>query len=120
MTVRASRSPVAGAFVNVRIRWLTCRLVCQIDGPLMAASATPNRECRSPLHPVLPTVMDRPGPFRRGETLLRMPGDSWVFYRFDYHLATPGVAALARREAIYLDQRFSDHAPLTIDYDFEL
>ncbi len=40
--------------------------------------------------------------------------------RIDYHLATPATAALARREAIYLDQRFSDHAPLTVDYDFKL
>jgi exodeoxyribonuclease-3 len=50
-------------------------------------------------------------------------GQAWaknVGWRIDYHLATPGVAALARRESIYLDQRFSDHAPLTIDYDFEL
>lgn len=36
------------------------------------------------------------------------------------HLATPGLSAKARREVIYLDQRFSDHAPLTIDYDFTL
>ena len=43
-----------------------------------------------------------------------------VGWRLDYHLATPGLAALARREHIYLDQRFSDHAPLTIDYDFTL
>ena len=43
-----------------------------------------------------------------------------VGWRLDYHLATPGLAALARQELIYLDQRFSDHAPLTIDYDFEL
>ena len=41
-------------------------------------------------------------------------------WRLDYHLATPGIAAKARREHIYLDQRFSDHAPLTIDYDFKL
>jgi exodeoxyribonuclease-3 len=50
-------------------------------------------------------------------------GQAWaknVGWRLDYHLATPGLAALARRESIYLDQRFSDHAPLTIDYDFEL
>ena len=50
-------------------------------------------------------------------------GQAWaknVGWRIDYHLATPGVAALARRESIYLDQRFSDHAPLTIDYDFTL
>jgi exodeoxyribonuclease-3 len=38
--------------------------------------------------------------------------------RLDYHLATPGL--LARRESIYLDQRFSDQAPLMIDYDFNL
>ncbi|MBC7942579.1 MAG: exodeoxyribonuclease III [Chitinophagaceae bacterium] len=50
-------------------------------------------------------------------------GQAWaknVGWRLDYHLATPGLAALARRESIYLDQRFSDHAPLTIDYDFKL
>ncbi len=43
-----------------------------------------------------------------------------VGWRLDYHLATPGLAALARKEHIYLDQRFSDHAPLVIDYDFNL
>ena len=50
-------------------------------------------------------------------------GQAWaknVGWRLDYHLATPGIAALARREHIYLDQRFSDHAPLTIDYNFKL
>ena len=38
----------------------------------------------------------------------------------DYHLATPGIAAKASAESIYLAQRFSDHAPLIIDYDFTL
>jgi len=50
-------------------------------------------------------------------------GDSWnknVGWRLDYHLATPGIAAKAKREAIFLEQRFSDHAPLLIDYDFRL
>ena len=50
-------------------------------------------------------------------------GQAWaknVGWRLDYHLATPGVAAKARREHIYLEQRFSDHAPLVIDYDFKL
>ena len=50
-------------------------------------------------------------------------GQAWaknVGWRLDYHLATPGLAALARREHIYLEQRFSDHAPLVIDYDFRL
>jgi exodeoxyribonuclease-3 len=40
-----------------------------------------------------------------------------VGWRLDYHLATPGIAGTARREHIYREQRFSDHAPLTIEYD---
>jgi len=43
-----------------------------------------------------------------------------VGWRLDYHLATPGIAAKAKREQIVLDPRFSDHAPLVIDYDFKL
>ena len=37
-----------------------------------------------------------------------------------YQIATPGIAAKAKKAGIYKDkaQRFSDHAPLTIDYDF--
>ncbi len=46
--------------------------------------------------------------------------DVQVFCASNYHLATPGVAAKTRHEQIYLDQRFSDHAPLIIDYDFKL
>jgi exodeoxyribonuclease-3 len=40
--------------------------------------------------------------------------------RIDYQIATAGLAQLARASAIYKDTRFSDHAPLTIDYDFSL
>jgi exodeoxyribonuclease-3 len=46
-------------------------------------------------------------------------GQAWaknVGWRIDYHLATPGLAATATREAIYRKKRFSDHAPLVIDY----
>ena len=43
-----------------------------------------------------------------------------VGWRLDYHLATPGIASTARREQIYLAQRFSDHAPVIVDYDFKL
>ena len=43
-----------------------------------------------------------------------------VGWRLDYHLATPGFAALARSTSVYKDQRFSDHAPLTVDYDFQI
>ena len=41
-----------------------------------------------------------------------------VGWRIDYHLATPGMAARAKPGSawIYTEQRFSDHAPLTIDY----
>jgi exodeoxyribonuclease-3 len=46
--------------------------------------------------------------------------DNNVGWRIDYQLATPYTAALARSASIYKDQRFSDHAPLTIDYDFAL
>ncbi len=50
-------------------------------------------------------------------------GQAWaknVGWRIDYHLATPGIAARARRADIHLEPRFSDHAPLTVDYDFTL
>ncbi len=43
-----------------------------------------------------------------------------VGWRLDYHIATPALAATARREHIYLAERFSDHAPVIIDYDFRL
>ena len=40
-----------------------------------------------------------------------------VGWRLDYHLATPAMAALARSAHIYKDEKFSDHAPLSIDYE---
>ena len=43
-----------------------------------------------------------------------------VGWRLDYHLATPALAAQARTEAIYKGEKFSDHAPITIEYDFTL
>lgn len=46
-------------------------------------------------------------------------GQAWaknVGWRIDYHLATPAVAQQAHRAAIHKASRFSDHAPLTIDY----
>jgi exodeoxyribonuclease-3 len=50
-------------------------------------------------------------------------GQAWaknVGWRIDYQLATPGIAAKARSAAIYKAKRFSDHAPLTVDYDYDL
>jgi exodeoxyribonuclease III len=43
-----------------------------------------------------------------------------VGWRLDYHLATPALAAKAKVATIYTDQKFSDHAPLVIDYGFTL
>jgi exodeoxyribonuclease III len=43
-----------------------------------------------------------------------------VGWRIDYHLATPGMAALARSAKVFKDQRFSDHAPLTVEYELKL
>lgn len=48
-------------------------------------------------------------------------GQAWaknVGWRLDYQLATPGIAAAARAASVFKEQRFSDHAPLTIDYDY--
>ncbi len=42
-----------------------------------------------------------------------------VGWRIDYQIATPGIAKKAVKERIYKDKKFSDHAPLIIDYDFE-
>jgi len=50
-------------------------------------------------------------------------GQAWaknVGWRIDYQIATPSVAKAAQRESIYLKKRFSDHAPLTIDYRWKL
>ncbi|HXZ49956.1 MAG TPA: exodeoxyribonuclease III [Usitatibacter sp.] len=43
-----------------------------------------------------------------------------VGWRIDYQIATPGIAALARSTDIYVGKRFSDHAPLTVDYGYEI
>jgi exodeoxyribonuclease III len=48
-------------------------------------------------------------------------GQAWaknVGWRIDYQVATPGLAATAKRVRIYKEQRFSDHAPLIVDYEW--
>ena len=50
-------------------------------------------------------------------------GQAWaknVGWRLDYQLATPSLAALARQSTVFKAQRFSDHSPLTIDYEYAL
>ena len=46
-------------------------------------------------------------------------GQAWaknVGWRIDYQIATPGIAATATSSRVYKDERFSDHAPLIVDY----
>ena len=40
-------------------------------------------------------------------------------WRIDYQLITPNLTSTVRRASIYTAQRFSDHAPVTIDYAFD-
>ena len=50
-------------------------------------------------------------------------GQAWaknVGWRIDYQIATPGIAATARAASVYKEARFSDHAPLIIDYDWPI
>ena len=42
----------------------------------------------------------------------------WVFCTSIYHLATPALAASARTVDIYKNEKFSDHTPITIGYDW--
>ncbi len=47
-------------------------------------------------------------------------GQAWaknVGWRIDYQVITPGLQDAVRSVSIYKAQRFSDHAPLTIDYE---
>ncbi len=48
-------------------------------------------------------------------------GQAWaknVGWRIDYQVVTPGLKDKVLSTDIYKDDRFSDHAPLTIDYDW--
>jgi exodeoxyribonuclease-3 len=42
-----------------------------------------------------------------------------VGWRIDYHIASPSMRGKIRRAHIFKEWRFSDHAPLVIDYDLE-
>lgn len=49
-------------------------------------------------------------------------GQAWaknVGWRLDYHLATECIGSKAISAAIYKEERFSDHAPITIAYDID-
>jgi exodeoxyribonuclease-3 len=40
-----------------------------------------------------------------------------VGWRIDYQIATPAIGTKAQRVEIYKSEKFSDHAPLIVDYD---
>jgi exodeoxyribonuclease-3 len=47
-------------------------------------------------------------------------GQAWaknVGWRIDYQIVTPGLANSIGKASIYKDERFSDHAPLIIEYE---
>ncbi len=57
-----------------------------------------------------------------------VPGYTWwsnrgqayakdVGWRIDYQWANPGASGTARAVSVYKDERFSDHAPLIVDYE---
>mgnify|MGYP002713205506 CR=1 FL=1 len=50
-------------------------------------------------------------------------GQAWaknVGWRIDYHVVTPGLERTIQNVSIYKEERFSDHAPLVIDYAIDL
>ncbi|MBN4055350.1 exodeoxyribonuclease III [bacterium AH-315-K03] len=49
-------------------------------------------------------------------------GQAWaknVGWRLDYHVLTPGLKDKIQSASIYKEERFSDHAPLTMDYSID-
>ena len=60
-----------------------------------------------------------PNATEEGYTWWSNRGQAWannVGWRIDYQIATPAIAAKAISASIYKDERFSDHAPLIINY----
>ena len=50
-------------------------------------------------------------------------GQAWaknVGWRIDYQVVTPGLKNKIKTASIYKDERFSDHAPLIVDYSIGL
>ena len=50
-------------------------------------------------------------------------GQAWaknVGWRIDYQIITPGLMDRVSSSSVYKDERFSDHAPLIVDYDYPL
>ncbi len=64
-------------------------------------------------------VNDRPDQY----TWWSNRGQAWaknVGWRIDYQVLTPGLRGAVTGASIYKRKRFSDHAPLIVDYDYAL
>jgi len=87
------------------------------------ASRSTDRWCISDVRFETPLPAERwtwvDAPFNEGRAVWQhlMADDVW---RLDYQIATAQLAPAARSVAIHKATRFSDHAPLTIDYDLTL
>lgn len=71
------------------------------------------------LHDAFRRVDPRPGQY----TWWSNRGRAWdnnVGWRIDYHVTSAAPADSVQAARIYKDQRFSDHAPLILDYDADL
>jgi exodeoxyribonuclease-3 len=50
-------------------------------------------------------------------------GQAWANntgWRIDYHILSPSLKGTVLNTSVYRESRFSDHAPLTIEYDYEI
>ncbi len=50
-------------------------------------------------------------------------GQAWANntgWRIDYHILSPSLKGTVEATSVYREERFSDHAPLTIDYNYEI
>jgi len=50
-------------------------------------------------------------------------GQAWANntgWRIDYHILSPSMKGTVIATSVYREERFSDHAPLTIDYNYEI
>lgn len=68
---------------------------------------------------VFRTLNDKPDQYtwwsNRGQAYAKNVG-----WRIDYQITTPGIAGTAEKDKIYKDKKFSDHAPLILDYGHTL
>ena len=104
-------------FLPAERTWLTKLLDAAPGGASASAMAAPGAGLVDVYRRLQPDTTDTCYTWwsQRGQAYAKNVG-----WRLDYHLATPAFAALAREEEIYKTEKFSDHAPVTMGYDFKL